>query len=92
MKLGIPWIARPRPCGLRRKSDSSNQIIGSLAGANAANPTHESITTVDITDPDSSKGALKDIGGSQSDHWNIYPRQVAQTLWIKHSDRETRDR
>ncbi len=50
-------------------------------------------TTIDITDPESRKGAMKDIGGSQSDHWNIILfNQAAKTLWTGHSDEEARDR
>ena len=32
-------------------------------------------TTVVANDPDDRKGALKNIGGSQSDHWNNTARQ-----------------
>jgi hypothetical protein len=39
------------------------------------------------------KGTLKNIGGSMSDHWNnLLANQTIQTLWLKHSDQETRDR
>jgi hypothetical protein len=49
--------------------------------------------TVIADDPDDRKGRLKDIGGSQSDHWNnILANQTFQTLWLKHSDAETRDK
>jgi hypothetical protein len=49
--------------------------------------------TVTADDPDDRKGRLKDIGGSQSDHWNnILANQTFQTLWVKHSDAETRDK
>jgi hypothetical protein len=42
---------------------------------------------------DDRKGRLKDIGGSQSDHWNnILANQTFQTLWLKHSDAEARDK
>jgi hypothetical protein len=38
------------------------------------------------------KGVLKRIGGSQSDKWNnILANQTVQTLWLKHSDKETCD-
>ena len=48
-------------------------------------------TTVVANDPDDRKGALKNIGGSQSDHWNnTLANQAAQALWIKNSD--ARDR
>jgi hypothetical protein len=44
-------------------------------------------------DPEDRKGALKDIGGSQSDSWNnTLANQVAQALWPKNSDAETRNR
>ncbi len=50
-------------------------------------------TTVDITDPESAKGAMKHIGGSLSDHWNVILfNQAARTLWIGHSDEEGKDR
>jgi hypothetical protein len=50
-------------------------------------------TTVVANDPDDLKGSLKDIGGSQSDHWNnLLANQTIQTLWLKHSDQATRDR
>ena len=44
-------------------------------------------------DPEDRKGALKSIGGSQSDHWNnTLSNQAVQTLWLKHSDFEGCDR
>jgi len=50
------------------------------------------VTTIDVNDPDSSKGALKTVGGSRSDHWNNnLLNQAANTLWIKHSDEKTRE-
>ena len=49
--------------------------------------------TVVANDPDDLNGSLKRFGGSQSDHWNnILVNQTIQTLWLKHSDQETRDR
>jgi hypothetical protein len=55
----------------------------------AANPPK----TVVADDPDDRKGRLKNIGGSQSDHWNnILANQTVQALWLKHSDPETRDK
>jgi hypothetical protein len=49
--------------------------------------------TVVADDPDNTKGTLKRIGGSRSDHWNnIIGDQALQSLWVKHSDEETRDR
>ncbi len=36
------------------------------------------------------KGALKDFGGSQSDHWNnTLANQAVSSLWTAHSDDET---
>lgn len=50
-------------------------------------------STVVANDPDNMKGALKNIGGSRSDHWNnILANQTVQALWLKHSDPETRDK
>ena len=50
-------------------------------------------STVVANDPDDRKGTLKNIGGSQSDHWNnILANQAVQALWLKHSDPETRDK
>jgi hypothetical protein len=46
-------------------------------------------TTVVADDPDDLKGTLKHIGGSKSDHWNGV--LAIQTLWLKHSDKETSD-
>jgi hypothetical protein len=49
--------------------------------------------TVVANDPGDRKGRLKSIGGSQSDHWNnILANQTVQTLWLAHSDEETRTR
>jgi hypothetical protein len=46
-----------------------------------------------MLDPHDRKGDLKPIGGSLSDSWNnILVNQVAQTLWLKNSGDETRDR
>jgi hypothetical protein len=50
-------------------------------------------TTVVANNPDHLKGTLKRIGGSQSDHWNnVLGNQALQSLWIKHSGKEARDR
>lgn len=44
-------------------------------------------------DPEDRKGRLKDIGGSQSDHWNnTLANQALQALWLKNSSPEDRDR
>jgi hypothetical protein len=49
--------------------------------------------TVVANDRDALKGALKSIGGSQSDDWNnILLDQTIRTLWLKHSDEDSRSR
>ena len=49
--------------------------------------------TVVADDPDDRKGRLKSIGGSQSDHWNnTLANQALQTLWVKNSSPEERDK
>jgi hypothetical protein len=41
-------------------------------------------------DTEGQKGTLKEFGGSRFDDWNdIITRQVAGSLWVKHSDPET---
>jgi hypothetical protein len=58
------------------------------AAANAPTP-----RTVAVNEPDDLQGALKDIGGSKSDHWNnLLANQTVQSLWTKYSDEETRGR
>ena len=50
-------------------------------------------TTVVADDPDDRKGRLKNIGGSQSDHWNnTLANQAVQALWLKNSNQEERDK
>lgn len=50
-------------------------------------------TTALANDADDRKGALKTIGGSQSDDWNnTLANQVAQALWLKNSDEAERNR
>src|SRR6202022_3210605 len=42
---------------------------------------------------DDSEDTLKRVGGSQSDDWNhVLGNQALQSLWIKHSDNEVRQR
>src|SRR3954463_11690696 len=44
-------------------------------------------------DPEGRKGRLKDLGGSESDHWNnILANQALQSLWLKNSTEEDRDK
>ena len=48
---------------------------------------------VRVGDREELKGELKSIGGSQSDHWNnLLANAALKTLWVAHSDDETRDR
>ena len=50
-------------------------------------------TTVVADDPQDRKGRLKNIGGSQSDHWNnTLVNQAGQSLWMKNSSPEERDK
>jgi len=49
--------------------------------------------TVVANDPEDRKGALKSIGGSQSDHWNnTLAYQAVQALWVKNSNAGEQDR
>jgi hypothetical protein len=50
-------------------------------------------TNVLSLDPESMKGRLKAIGGSQSDDWNnLLANQAIQSLWLTHSNPETRQK
>lgn len=50
-------------------------------------------TSIVANDPDDRKGELKQVGGSQSDHWNnVLANQALQALWVKNSDAEGLDR
>ncbi len=50
-------------------------------------------TTVATIDPLDMKGALKHIGGSESDYWNdLLANQAARALWLSQSDPETQDK
>jgi hypothetical protein len=58
-----------------------------------AKETRTSTVVVNDPDPDDLKGTLKNIGGSQSDHWNnTLAYQTVQALWLKHSDPTARDK
>lgn len=49
--------------------------------------------TVGKDDPENSNGALQDIGGSCSDHWNrTILKQALVALWTTHSDEEEQRR
>jgi hypothetical protein len=53
----------------------------------------ESNPSTVVVDPDDRKGILKDIGGSRSDQFNnILANQVINTLWLKHSDQDAREK
>lgn len=53
----------------------------------------KTVTADDPDDPDDRKGQLKNIGGSQSDHWNnILANQAVHALWLKNSTPEERDK
>ncbi|MGE3064906.1 MAG: hypothetical protein AB7K67_04935 [Hyphomicrobiaceae bacterium] len=59
----------------------------------AKKPAANAPKTVVADDPDDRKGRLKNIGGSQSDHWNnILANQAVQALWVKNSSWEERDK
>jgi hypothetical protein len=50
-------------------------------------------TTVVADDPEDRKGRLKSIGGSKSDRWNnTLANQAVQSLWLKNSSAEERDK
>lgn len=50
-------------------------------------------TTVAADESEDIRGALKMIGGSQSDHWNnMLASQVLQALWVQNLDVEERNR
>ena len=50
-------------------------------------------TIVLANEADDLKGALKHLGGSRSDDWNnILANQAVETLWLKNSNEEARDR
>lgn len=49
--------------------------------------------TLVANDPEDRKGRLKVLGGSESDHWNnILANQALQSLWLKNSSQEDRDK
>lgn len=50
-------------------------------------------TTVVADNPEDRKGLLKSIGGSKSDRWNnTLANQAVQSLWLKNSSAEERDK
>lgn len=62
-----------------------------MTKSNAKKPNEP--TTVVADDLEDRKGALKTIGGSQSDHWNnMLANQAVQALWVKNSDTAERER
>lgn len=59
----------------------------SIAVTTKTSPNRAKPMFVAADDPEGRKGALKMVGGSQSDHWNnTLANQAVQALWIKHSD------
>src|SRR4051812_31104454 len=55
-------------------------------------PAKPKATTLTMNDPARHTGRLKKIGGSQSDDWNNrIANDTVQTLWLKNSDRNTRE-
>jgi hypothetical protein len=50
----------------------------------AKKPAANTPTTVVADDPEDRKGRLKNVGGSQSDHWNnTLANQSVQALWVR---------
>jgi hypothetical protein len=55
-------------------------------------PANKKPTPVPANDPNSWKGHLKHLGGSQSDHWNNrIANDTALALWVAHAVDEDRD-
>jgi hypothetical protein len=51
------------------------------------------LKTLVANDPEDRNGRLKGLGGSQSDRWNdILANQALQSLWVKNSSQEDRDK
>jgi hypothetical protein len=62
-----------------------------MTGKKTANETQP--MAVVANDTDGQKGTRKEFGGSRFDDWNdILISQIVQTLWLKHSGPETRDK
>jgi hypothetical protein len=58
----------------------------------AKKPAANAPKTVVADVPDDRKSWLRNIGGSQSDHWNnILANQAMQSLWMKNSSAEDRE-
>jgi hypothetical protein len=56
-------------------------------------PATDGPTTVVAVDPEDRKGRLKNLGGSQWDHWNnTLALQAVQALWVKNSSPEEHDK
>jgi hypothetical protein len=59
----------------------------------AKKPAGDKSETCTVYISDNMDGKLKELGGSQSDHWNnTLAVQALQTLWTKHSNPETLER
>ena len=59
----------------------------------AKKPAANAPKTVVADDPKDRKGRLKNVGGSQSDQWNnLLANQAVQSLWLRNSGPEERDK
>ena len=77
---------------MRRAGDDRNQRAEIAPMTKKKTAEGNEPATVFTVDPADRKGALKSIGGSQSDHWNnTLASQTVQALWLKNSDRAERD-
>jgi hypothetical protein len=78
--------------GRRRAREHGNHYIEDGPVTIKQPDTDAKPTKVVANDPADRKGALKSIGGSQSDNWNnLLSNQAMNALWLKNSDAETRD-
>src|SRR5262249_52520404 len=89
---GQPGIRNGGPTRLRRSVQWAFEHED-MAMSTKKPAADKEATTIVANDSEALKGTRKRIGGSQSDHWNnILANQTVQTLWLKHSDKDTRDR
>ncbi len=84
--LHRPCVANGRVVALAARLD------GALLGGGLDDHPRGALAAL-ADDPDDRKGRLKNIGGSQSDHWNnTLANQAVQALWMKNSSAEERDK
>src|SRR5262245_35269192 len=102
-RAGYAYMAA---CGmLARLASGTARRSESGAGSNRNRATEDNVMTgtkpaketmpsaIVANDPDDLKGTLKNLGGSRSDNWNsILLNQTINTLWLKLSDGETREK